>query len=166
MMTRKQMLKNILITGLVFLAIGGWFLHLRIHPPSKNEANWVPFVSGVFSVFILPALFYFRKTLTLAYITNGFLVIIGTITMAHFSIAHFKPPVTLYGILFNTILGDILLLWGKFFVGMALFDLEFLKTEAGLAPKGRYFRYPNMGWWLVHLVTLAVLYALGNIFWK
>jgi len=86
--------------------------------------------------------------------------------MSHFSIAHFKGPVTLDAILFNTLLADIAILWAKFALGKALFDLEFLKSDADTMGKGRFFRYPNMGWWWVHLFALGLVYALGNFFWK
>ena len=165
-MTRKMMVKLTLLCGLIFLGLGGWLLHLRIHPVSKNASNYVPFIAGIISIFCLPVMFWFRKTITLGYILNGFFVIIGTITMSHFSIANFKGPVTFTGIMLNTTLADISLLWGKFAVGKALFDLEFLKSDADQAPKGRFFRYPNMGWWLAHLFGISIIYALGNILWK
>jgi len=163
---RKKVLKNTLITGLVFLAVGGWLLHIRTHPPLMDEDNLVPFISGMVSIFILPLLFWFRSTISYAYVINGFLVILGTITMSHFSIVHFNGPLSLAGILFNTTLPDIALLWGKFVVGKALFDLELLRSDQDTIPAGRYFRYPNTGWWLVHLVMLSVVYALGHILWK
>ena len=164
-MTRKLSLKRTLIAGLILLSLGGWLLHLRAHPPVTDE-TLIPFATGLISVFLLPILFSFRKTLVLAYLTNGFIAIIGTILMAHFSIANFEPPVTLKDIFLGTTFMHIMLLWGKFIVGKAIFDLEFLKTDTDPAPKGRFFRYPNTGWWLVHLVTISIVYALGNIFWK
>lgn len=165
-MTRKNALKMTLITGLVFLAFGGWLLHLRTHPPFAQNEFLVPFISGIISIVFLPALFWFRPTVAYAYVINGFLVIIGTITMAHFSIVHFNAPVTLGGILMNTTLADIALLWGKFAAGKAIFDLEMLNSAQDQMPKGRYFRYPNTGWWLVHLVSLSIVYAAGNILWR
>ena len=165
-MNKKEMIKATLVAGLFFLSLGGWFLHLRIHPLVKNAANLIPFISGIGSVFCLPALFCFRPTVALAYMINGFLAIIGTITMAHFSLAHFQGSVTPAGIILNTTFADIAILWGKFAVGKALFDLGLLKSVTDESHKGRFFRYPNMGWWWVHLFALAVVYALGNIFWK
>lgn len=165
-MTRKNVLKTTLITGLVFLAVGGWLLHIRTHPPLADADNLVPFVSGIVSIIILPLMFWFRPTLAYAYVINGMLVILGTITMAHFSIVKFGLPTSLNGLFFNSMFADIALLWGKFAVGKAIFDLDFLKTDQDVQPKGRYFRYPNTGWWLVHLVMLSVVYALGHLLWK
>lgn len=165
-MNRKKMLKTTLVVGLFCLALGGWLLHLRIHSPSKDADLLIPFISGIVSVFCLPLLFWFRRTLASAYIVNGFLVIIGTITMAQFSIVNFKGPVTAVNIITSTLFADISILWGKFAIGMALFNLEPLKSDTDTVAKGRFFRYPNMGWWLVHLFALALVYTLGNILWK
>lgn len=160
------MVRTTLIASLFFLSLGGWLLHLRIHPLIKNDANIIPLISGIISVFILPLLFWFRETITLAYITNGFLAIIGTIIMAQFSINHFQGAVAPVNIILNTTLADIAILWGKFALGKALFDLQFLRSDADPAAKGRFFRYPNMGWWWVHLFALSIVYTLGNILWK
>lgn len=165
-MTRKNRLKAALIVGLFLSALGGWLLHLRIHPPTKDTEFLIPFISGIISVFILPLLFWFRRTTAAAYIINGFLAIIGTIVMAQLSITHFKDPVTVANVILNTTLADIAILWGKFVIGKALFDLQFLKSDTDIAAKGRFFRYPNMGWWWVHLFALAFVYTLGNIIWK
>lgn len=165
-MNRKRMIKTALIAGLFFLALGGWLLHLRIHPLKNGEENIIPLILGIVSVFFTPFLFCFRPTINLAYILNGFSAIIGTITMAHFSIVHFQGPLTALSIILNTTFADIAVLWGKFAIGQAVFGLEFLKSDTDKLPKGRFFRYPNMGWWWVHLFALAIVYALGNIFWK
>ena len=165
-MNRKKMIKAALVSSLFCLALGGWLLHMRIHPLSKNVNYVIPFISGIISVFFLPLLFCFRPTVTLAYILNGFLVILGTITMAHLSIANFGGPVALGNIILNTTFADIALLWGKFAVGKALFDLEYFKSDIDTVPKGRFFRYPNMGWWWIHLLGLSAIYALGKILWK
>jgi hypothetical protein len=165
-MTKKIALKNLLVLGMFFLAFGGWMLHIRIHPPMSEGYNLIPFLSGSVSVLILPAMFLFKPTLIYAYVINGFLVILGTITMTHYSIAHFMGPITLYSVLFNTLLGDIAILWGKFAMGKAIFDLELMNNPNDKMQKGRYFRFPNMGYWLVHLAALSFVYALGSILWK
>lgn len=165
-MNRKKTIKLSLISILFLLGLGGWFLHLRVHPIVKDEENFIPFVIGIISVLFLPFLFWFRKTITLAYIINGFFAIIGTIMMAHFSIIHFKVSVNIVNILLSTTFADILILWGKFVTGKAIFDLEFLKTDTDNLIKGRFLRYPNMGWWWIHLFALSIVYILGNTFWK
>lgn len=165
-LNRKEALKRTLVAALFFLSLGGFLLHLRIHSPGQIPAYFVPFISGIFSLIVLPLLFWFRRTVAYAYVINGFIVIIGTITMTHFSIANFPGPLSLAGIFLDTTLADIAVLWGKFALGKAIFDLHLLRSDADVRPPGRYFRYPNMGWWWVHLVTVTVVYALGNILWK
>lgn len=165
-MNRKKRIKVILIVTLFFLGFGGWLLHLRVHPVAKFAYNIIPFISGIISVFLLPLLFWFSPTVTLAYIINGFLAIIGTVIMGHLSLVNFVGPLTPGNIILNSSFASIAILWGKFTAGKALFDLEYLKSEADVATKGRFFRYPNMGWWWVHLFAIAIVYALGNIFWK
>lgn len=165
-MNRKISIKSTLVASLFCLALGGWLLHLRIHPFSQKTDYIIPFLSGIISVFCLPWLFCFRPTVALAYIINGFLAILGTITMAHLSAANFGGPVSPGNIILNTTFADIALLWGKFAVGKALFDLEYFRSDADTIPKGRFFRYPNMGWWWIHLLGLSIVYALGKFLWK
>jgi hypothetical protein len=165
-MTLKTSVKSILLGALVALASGGFLLHTRIHPFTQNSSNFVPFFLGLLGIVVVPLLYLSRKTVSYGYVLNGFSVIIGTITMIHFSIVHFPGPFTLKSLFLSTLLADILLLWGNFFVGKALFDLEMFGYDANKTKKGKPFRYPNMGWWFVHLVVVSLVYYLGNRFWR
>jgi hypothetical protein len=49
-MVQKQKIRVLLVVGLFFISLGGWLLHMRIHPISKLALNWVPFVAGLISV--------------------------------------------------------------------------------------------------------------------
>jgi hypothetical protein len=166
-MKKKDYFRLVLILAIFFLALGGWLLHLRIHPLAKDEEHYIPFVAGLISVIITPVLFIFRSTIPFAYLMNGMTVIIGTIAMTHFSIEHPPEVWTLQTILLGTLLPDIVMLWGKFAVGKALFELELAVNEPD-APlrSGRFFRFPNMGFWFVHIVTLTAVYIIGGYFWK
>jgi hypothetical protein len=165
-MKRRDYLRVTLILAIFFLALGGWLLHLRIHPLAKDAENFIPAVAGFISVLIVPVLFMFRSTISFAYLLNGMTVVIGTITMAHFSIENPPPAWTLQTIFFGTLLADIALLWGKFAVGKALFDMESIVQHPDEpARSGRFFRFPNMGFWYAHLVTLTVVYLIGKYFW-
>jgi len=31
---------------------------------------------------------------------------------------------------------------------------------------GITYRYPNMGWWLIHLAAVSLVYYLGNRLWS
>jgi hypothetical protein len=142
-------------------------LHLRIHPVAKDAENWIPAVSGLLSVVVIPLLCWFRRTLPFGYLLNGMTVIVGTITMAAFTLE--KPPEvwTLKTLLFGTLLADIVLLGGKFLVGQALYAVDRAVAQpeaAGLA--GRFFRYPNLGFWLAHLVAMSAIYGAGKCLWE
>ena len=123
-MKKKDYLRLVLILAIFFLALGGWLLHLRIHPIAKDAENYIPLVAGFISVFVIPVLFIFRSTIPFAYLLNGMMVIIGTITMTHFTIENPPQVWTLQTIFLGTLLADIMMLWGKFAVGKALFELD------------------------------------------
>ena len=152
----KNYVKNTLIFALFLLACGGGMMHYNYHSISKHAYGWVPLVSAVFSVFLIPLLFMFRKTIHWAYVLNGFTVIIGVITMTHFSLV--KAP----------IIPDILLVLAKLYVGRAIFCLEMFKMEnEPFKPTIlQYIRYPHMGFWYVHLILLSLIYFLGNLLWR
>jgi hypothetical protein len=166
-MKKKDYLRLVLILAIFFLALGGWLLHLRIHPIAKDAENYIPLVAGCISVIVIPFLFIFRSTIPFAYLLNGMTVIIGTITMTHFSIENHPPVWTLQTILLGTCLPDILMLWGKFAVGKALYDLDPVISRPDAPMRsGRFFRFPNMGFWFAHIVTLTAVYLIGSYFWK
>ena len=166
-MKKKDNLRLILILAIFFLALGGWLLHLRIHPLGKDAEHYIPAVAGFISVIIIPVLFIFRSTTPFAYLLNGMTVIIGTITMTHFSIQNPPQGWTLQTILLGTLLADIILLWGKFALGKAIFEMEItLNHPEDTVRGGRFFRFPNMGFWFAHVVTLTAVYIIGRYFWK
>jgi len=141
-------------------------LHLRIHPASKSTSNFVPLISGILSVIVVPLLFSSKKTVSYGYVLNGFLVIIGTVAMAHFALRNWPQPPSLESILLKTTFPDIMVLWTKFFIGKALFDLELFGYDSGRNRVGVAYRYPNTGWWLVHLVGVSVVYTLSGWLWR
>jgi hypothetical protein len=165
-MKQKQKLRLLLVVGLAFVSFGGWVLHARIHPPSQSALNTIPFIAGLISMIVVPIMFLFRKTVAYAYVINGMLVIIGTITMTHFSLAHLPERLTFVNIIGRTLLPDIAILFVNFMLGKAIFELELLKSEDSPARHGRFFRYPNMGWWWVHLFALSAVYTVGHFLWK
>lgn len=61
---------------------------------------------------------------------------------------------------------DILIVWGKFFIGKVLFELETFGYDANRPKAGITYRYPNMGWWLIHLAAISLVYYLGNRLWS
>jgi hypothetical protein len=165
-MTQKQNIRLLLIIGLIAGSLGGWLLHVRIHAPANAAMNLIPFITGLISIIIIPILFLFKVSMPYAYVMNGMLAIIGVITMAHVSIMHLPAQVTFVTLVVGTLLADIFLLLTNFFFGKALFELEMFKTIDASIRKGRIWRYPNMGWWGVHLFALSIVYSLGNQLWK
>jgi hypothetical protein len=165
-MTHRTYVKSTLLGALIVLSIGGFLLHVRIHPAAQNPSNIVPVISCLLSIVVVPLLFSFRKTIAYGYVLNGFLAIIATVTMSHFAIVHWPSPATLKAIIVNTTFADILIVWSKFFIGKSLFDLETFGYDSDRARLGKTYRYPNMGWWLVHVVAISIVYSLGNLLWR
>jgi hypothetical protein len=165
-MTVKTYVKSTLFLALIFISLGGLLLHLRIHPASQNTSNLVPLFSGILSVIVVPVLFSSKKTIGYGYTLNGFLVIIGTIAMAHFAVAHWPQPASFESIVLKTTLPDIVVLWTKFFIGKAIFDLELFGYDPGRSKVGVTYRYPNAGWWLVHFVAIGAVYTVSGWLWR
>lgn len=129
------MKKNTLLTALFLMAVSGLMLHLRIHNfmaadklhPGSSVFSPTLFLAALFpllDVFLVTALFLFRKTAVYGYVLNGMLVIYGTIFMAHFSIAQMvAKSLPLQSLILSSTLSDILTLWADFFVGKTLYDL-------------------------------------------
>lgn len=166
-MTQKNGLRMQLILALVFLSLGGWLLHTRIHPVAKDAENWIPLVSGFLSVVVIPLLCCFRRTLPWGYLLNGMTVIVGTITMTAFTCENPPEVWNLQTVLLGTLLADIVLLWGKFAVGQALYAVDRMATQPDApCPTGRFFRFPNLGFWLAHLFAMSAIYTASKLFWK
>lgn len=110
-MFRKEIRMPIL--GLFFISLGGLLLHLRIHPPASEAHDWIPAVFGVLSVIVLPLLFNSPRTVAVAYLLNAVSVVVGTVTMAWYSVEHWQGPVTWDAVLLKSTLADILILSAK-----------------------------------------------------
>jgi hypothetical protein len=165
-MTHKQNLFRLLLTGLITLSIGGFLLHFSIHHFSENRMYFIPLFSGFLSIFIVPALFMSRKTIHYGYVLNGMLVIIGIITMTHYMFTYYPAAQPLTGLITDTVFAYMFFPGCKFCLGKALFDLEMFGADAKTERKGIWYRYPNNGWWAIHLVLIGLVYALGNILWR
>ncbi len=165
-MTRKKNLRNLLIIGLVLCSLGGLTIHFIVNDSGRLQFFYVPLISGLISIFIIPLLFMTRKTVHYGYVINGMTVIIGTVTMIHSSIAHFPVPFEVSNLIFKTLFADICILAVKFFIGKALFDLEMFGADPKSEYKVKWYRYPNTGWWGVHLVTISIVYTIGHLLWR
>lgn len=161
MIFKQKIEKN--IWALIFISLGGWLLHVRVHPTSfiagepTHPVNLIPFVFGVLNIIVVPILFNFKKTVLIAYLINGFGVIIGTITMAHVSLANWPETVSLSYIFLRTTLPDIFLLVPKLFIAQVILNHYFPSGT------GRFF---TPFWWTKHFAYLSVVYYLGNSLWR
>jgi hypothetical protein len=145
------------IVGLLLLSLGGWMLHFRIHPIAGSPSNYVPFFIGLTGIIVTPLLFNYKKTVILAYLLNGFGVLIGALAMATFSLSHLPDSLTLGSLIFKTTLGDILILFSKLFLGQVIL---FHFYPAGL---GQMF---TLSWWIRHFVYFAIIFSLGHFLWR
>lgn len=110
------------VFGLFCMALGGFFLHFRIHPPAKDAFNLIGVLFPLFNALVLPFMFLNRRTVTWAYAINLTSVIVGVTVMTWFSIANWKLPLTLYNLIFETTLADSLILLGKLPLGQVILD--------------------------------------------
>jgi len=129
------MTRKILLIALFLLAVSGLLLHYRIHnfmiPDKLNPGmsvfdgtRFLSFIFPLMDVFLVTFLFTSRKTAVYGYLLNGFIVIYGTIFMAHFSIAEiYAKSIPPNAWLLKSTLADIGIAWGDFFIGKALYDL-------------------------------------------
>jgi len=153
-MTVQKRIVHGLVFGLFLLSAGGAVIHYLVHPVSKGPYGYVPMLVGILGLFVIPWLFYFKKTLHLAYILNGFSVIVGTVTMAH------------YALVSRPIWPDLLILWPKFFMGYALFHFQSFPATTDYSPGWKTIRYPHFGFWVWHLLSISTVYALGHFLWS
>ncbi len=157
-----------LIISLCLISLGGFLLHLRIHPVFiEGSLEWehsIPAIIGIAGVIIIPCLFLKEATAELAYLLTGLSVIFGAILMTHLSIATWSEELALSNLLLKTTLADSLILFAKFFIAKAVFE-TYYPERAKLNwqfPQG--FRFLFDGWWLLHFIAIAAVYSLGVVF--
>lgn len=110
-MFRKEL--RAAIWALLLISLGGLLLHVRIHPPTEDAFDWLPVAFGVLGVLVVPALFNYRGTAAWALLLTFAGVVIGTITMAYYSVTHWQGPVTVDAVLLKSTLADIVILAAK-----------------------------------------------------
>ena len=128
------MKRKTLLAALFLFGAAGFLLHFRIHNFMVADRlhsglfsfNGPLFLASFFpllDVVVVTALFMSRNTAVYGYLLNGLLVIYGTIFMAHYSLAEMAAKsIPLQAMLLKSTLPDILLAWGDFLVGKALYD--------------------------------------------
>jgi hypothetical protein len=113
--------------ALVSLAVGATLLHYRIHPPNDVTYLW-PSLFSLIDLVLVSALFRFRGTALFGLLLNSFLVFLGVIMMADYSLAatlagqvKVMPGVNFFGWLLLTTFPDIMIALADFLVGLALY---------------------------------------------
>jgi hypothetical protein len=160
-MIRKEL--RLPILSIFLLSLGGWLLHMRVHPVSFDPANpsnpafLVPYLAGILGIVAVPLLLNYRRTFVVGYLLNGMSVVIGAITMALLSLGHLPSPLTPRGILFGTMLSSILLLFPKLFLG------QIVLSHYHPNGMGRLF---TPFWWTKHFIYLSVIFTLGHFLWR
>jgi len=161
----KQRIHLALVLGFLAVSLGGFLLHVRAHQPAEGPVNWVPVLFSLIGTLGLSLMFWFRATIPYAFVLNGIFVIVGMITMGHLALAHPPASQTLAGWTTGSTLAYILILLANLGIGRAIFDLAILRSESDPGRHGHFWRYPNMGWWYVHVATLSAVYLLGHYLW-
>lgn len=108
------------IAALVLLSLGGFLLHVRIHPPAQSVFNWLPAVVTGFNVLVLPFLFSSARTVAWAYLFNALTVVVGTVAMAWWSATTWDPaavPLTALNLVLRSTLPDIAILAARLPIG-------------------------------------------------
>ncbi|MDP8256508.1 MAG: hypothetical protein P9M14_12230 [Candidatus Alcyoniella australis] len=157
-MTVGGRMRALTIAGLVCLGLAGSILHIGLHFPYDQGLLYtylIPIVSLLLSVLVVPLLFGLRRS-AWAQLLNGMTSIVGIVSMSHFWLATGR----------NT-LADSLILITKWALGQLLFEAE-LDFRAGRAwnaqaRRPKWWRFLRPVWWLIHLVAIAAVYALGVI---
>ena len=122
------------ITALFFISLGGLLLHLKIHPPLQEAEYWTPAVFGIVTTFVLPFMFYYRKSAMWAYLVTWLAVVVGTVAMIAFSAEHWEGEVTLRRLILDSTFPDIMILFAK--VPLAHMILKWWKKQAKAEPAG------------------------------
>jgi hypothetical protein len=102
-------------------------LHYRVHPPDELTDLW-PNLFSALDLVLVSALFLSRRTALMGLLLNSFLVFLGIILMADYSLSatlagkvKVMPGADIFGWLLLTTFPDILIALADFLVGLALY---------------------------------------------
>ena len=120
--------RTALWVSLVSLALGATLLHYRIHTPGDDPTDLWPSLFSLIDLVLVSALFRSRGTALLGLLLNSFLVFLGVIMMADYSLSatlagqvKVMPGVNFFGWLLLTTFPDIMIALADFLVGLALY---------------------------------------------
>ena len=124
--------------GVLFcISLGGLMLHVKIHPVGATPFNWIPLGAGLVTTFGLPFLFNYRRTMPWAYMLNLAAVILGTVTMAYFTVTNWQGSVTAWTVIMGprSTAPDIIILLAKIPLGQMILR-HFYPRKAALKAQG------------------------------
>ena len=104
---------KLLIIAHICISLGGFLIHLRLHPPGQSLYFWWAAPVSAFSVIVLPFLFAGRSTVGWGYMLNAGTVLIGLVGMAYFSVLKAVWPMTLSFIFRDSLLPYMFVLLAK-----------------------------------------------------
>jgi hypothetical protein len=125
--------------ALMSLAAGATLLHYRAHAPGGDPTNLWPNLFSLIDLVLVSALFGFRGTALLGLLLNSFLVFLGIIMMADYSLAatlasqvKVRPGVDFFGWLLLTTFPYIMMALADFLTGLALYRAILVEKQGDL----------------------------------
>jgi hypothetical protein len=88
-------------------------MHLKFHSPFKSLYFWWASPVNAVSLIIIPVLYSRSSTIRWGFMFNAAAVLIGTIGMSYYSLLNLERPLTVYRIIIESTLPNILILWSK-----------------------------------------------------
>jgi hypothetical protein len=95
------------------LSLGGFLVHLKIHPPTKSLFFLWASPFSAFSLCVIPVLYWRPSTVNWGVLLNCISVGVGIIGMTYFSIHTLIPPITIVKLLVHSTLADSIMLMAK-----------------------------------------------------
>jgi len=136
-------LRRQLWTVLAALALGSTLVHLRIHPPTNVAYLW-PNLFSWLDLVVVSLLFLYRSTALLGLILNSFLVFLGIIMMADYSLTatlagqvRLMPGDNFFGWLLQTTFPEMVVVITDFLVGLALYRVVMALSSEQQAVNGK-----------------------------
>jgi hypothetical protein len=133
--------------ALVALAVGGFLLHYRLHPPSEGLTDfWASFFCAI-DVIVVSALFLSKTTAVWALLLNSFLAFVGIIMMTDLTIVwtynggiKASPLHEPTAWLLHSMLPDIAILVADFMTGLVLYKVTIGGPSQMAVPRLDHFQ--------------------------
>ncbi len=97
----------------ICISFTGMLAHFNQHPVGKSLYFLWAATFSVFSLIVIPILFYRPSTVAWGFMMNAGTIIIGTIGMSYYSLLTIEAPINMNKILLESTLPAIIILWTK-----------------------------------------------------